>query len=246
MNEGTVSKPSRASKALGDIWEVRERCGWNVFCQVSSGFFHLITDELSLWHRPAWMFNAPETLAFDLRSFLSQRSQTPKNVWSLSTRPWSCCRQLTTRRCDTSWLTSNGLNTQLTLTHRRFRVAALTALLRIWLFSLTSDPLTRFHFHFLSSPLLEWPRTRRTTSCPVRTWASSSGRHWWGPPSWTPWRRWTTSVTRDSWWKLWLPTKTCCFEGRGGSKCIFQSGEEGQLGVGKWLACFVLLPISDS
>lgn len=39
-----------------------------------------------------------------------QRSPTRKNVWSPSMRPWSCCRQLTWRRCDTSWLTSRGLN----------------------------------------------------------------------------------------------------------------------------------------
>lgn len=41
-----------------------------------------------------------------------QRLQTLKNVWSLSTRPWSCCRQLTARRCDTSWLTSRGPNSR--------------------------------------------------------------------------------------------------------------------------------------
>lgn len=41
-----------------------------------------------------------------------QRLQTLKNVWSLSTRPWSCCRQLTARRCDTSWLTSRGSNSR--------------------------------------------------------------------------------------------------------------------------------------
>lgn len=61
-----------------------------------------------------------------------------------------------------------------------------------------------------------WPSTRRRTSCPARTWASSSAPHWWGPLTWTPWRHSTTSDTRDSWWKLSSPTKTCCSERKGG------------------------------
>lgn len=72
-----------------------------------------------------------------------------------------------------------------------------------------------------------WPSTRRRTSCPARTWASSSARHWWGPPSWTPWRRSMTSDTRDWWWKHSLPTKTCCSERKGGKRSFWR-GEEGQ------------------
>lgn len=53
-----------------------------------------------------------------------QRLQTQKNVWSLSTRPWSCCRQLTARRCDTSWLTSRGLNTQVLVSLHRIPLVA--------------------------------------------------------------------------------------------------------------------------
>ena len=70
------------------------------------------------------------------------------------------------------------------------------------------------HVQFPSCLHPEWPSTRRRTSCPARTWASSSAQHWWGPPSWMPWRRSTTSDTRDSWWKRSLHMKTCCSERR--------------------------------
>lgn len=201
MNGKTVWKPSWALKATRTKCATNQEKMWvNVFCQVF--FFQLACLEL-LKH----------SSVFICCVCVSQRLQTQKNGWSLSTRPWSCCRQLTARRCDTSWLTSRGLNAQVTL-------------------SLNHVPSVVVAKLFCFPPLLhpEWPSTRRRTSCPARTWVSSSARRWWGPPSWTPWRRSTTSDTRDLWWKRSLPMKTCCSEMRGGGKRSFRWGEEGRTG----------------
>lgn len=64
--------------------------------------------------------------------------------------------------------------------------------------------------------------TRRRTSCPARTWVSSSARRWWGRLNWTPWRPSMTSDTRDWWWRRSLPMKMCCSERKGWKK---SSGE---------------------
>ena len=48
---------------------------------------------------------------------VSQRFRTQRNGWSLSTSPWSCCRLLTASHCDTSWVTSRGLNKLVSLPH---------------------------------------------------------------------------------------------------------------------------------
>lgn len=174
----------------GNMLEIRKRSVRNVFCQL----FVIAALEHTSQH-------CSDNLTSDvLLYFFVQRSLTRKNVWSPSTRPWSCCRRLTWRRCDTSWLTSRGWNS---VPRHELQVVKDS-----WV-QLSEDI-------FLFNPLhvTGWPRTRRRTWCPVRTWALCSVRRWWGLPSWTPWRRWTTSDTRDLWWKASSPMKTCSSERR--------------------------------
>lgn len=75
-----------------------------------------------------------------------QRSQTQKNVWSLSTRPWSCCLQLTMRHCDTSWLILRGKNAQFMCTFAHVQQTAtsndqLSSLILSAVLHIQSDPL---------------------------------------------------------------------------------------------------------
>lgn len=107
--------------------------------------------------------------------FCVQRSPTWRNVWSPSMRPWSCCRRLTWRRCDTSWLTSRGLNS---VTQHELQVD-----------KDFSVQLKEAVFLFNPLHVTGWPRTRRRTWCPARIWVLCSVRRWWGLPIWTPWRR---------------------------------------------------------